>query len=229
MLTNTNRAFGNLNNLSQGGLQIMSFILAFLNGVTRFVWGWLVDKFSFKILMAIVLFIQLAISISVYFAAQNLYAFIIVNFLIGMCTAGVFTLLPPTFNKIFGVKNGAKMFSYAGIFIGIASVLGPILTKLVIKEKKDYLIVYLISAGLLVIAIILLFFLNEELFEYSDNKNEIQTAGSGHQIKDAEVLLNQNDNLKDADKQDQHSNRLQNQIESNKIVNDKLTLLPSSY
>lgn len=192
LLTNTNRAFGNLNGLDQGGLQIMSVILAFLNGVCRFGWGLLIDKFRFRVLMGVILFIQLAISISVYFSAKNLYAYIILNCLIGLCTAGVFTILPPTFNRIFGVKLGAKIYSYGGIFIGFASLLGPILTRFLIKDSTSYLIVYLISGGLILIAIILLFILNEDVLVYEPVTKHKLPVNEDNQIKETELCLTQN-------------------------------------
>lgn len=220
LLTNTNRAFGNLNGLDQGGLQIMSVILAFLNGVCRFGWGLLIDKFRFRVLMGIILFIQLAISISVYFSAQNLYAYIILNCLIGLCTAGVFTILPPTFNRIFGVKLGAKIYSYGGIFIGLASLLGPILTRFLIKDSTSYLIVYLISGGLILIAIILLFILNEDVFEYEPVTKHKLSVNKDNQIKETELCLTQNN--KETHMENKNINPLQINIETqNEKANGK--------
>ena len=84
----------------------MSLLIAFLNGATRFIWGYFVDKFSFKQILFFILFIQLIISLSIYFIAyyKFLIIYIIENLIIAILNSGIFTLLAPTFSKIFGNK-----------------------------------------------------------------------------------------------------------------------------
>ena len=64
------------------------------------------------------------------------------------------------FNKVF--KNlGAEMYGLTGFFIGLASFMGPILTKIFIKEDSDYLIIYSIGGAFCVIKFIALLFFDE--------------------------------------------------------------------
>lgn len=132
--------------------------------------------------MGIILCLELAISISVYFASAHVISYIIVNVFIGSCVAGVFTTLPPTFNRIFGVVNGARIFSYAGFLVGLSSLLGPVLTRIVIKQKNDYLIVYLTASGLIIIALVLLFVLDETPFVYHTEKEGIKNITHNMQM-----------------------------------------------
>ena len=118
------------------------------------------DKFNFKILMVIISIIEMTISVSVYFFAGNPYIFVIENLLVATCLSGTFTTITPLFNKIFN-ELGAEMYGLTGIFIGVASFLGPVLTKILCKEDKDYLIVYLVGAGICLVKFIFLFFFDE--------------------------------------------------------------------
>ena len=176
LLTNTNRDFGNKNELNQKGLQIMSLLIAFLNGATRFIWGYFVDKFSFKQILFFILFIQLIISLSIYFIAyyKFLIIYIIENLIIAILNSGIFTLLAPTFSKIFGIKYGADIFGITGITVGISCFGGPIIAKFVIKENRDYLILYLSCAGVILVTIGFLVFFKEEKFIDKNNNFEIE-------------------------------------------------------
>ena len=201
MLSNTNRAFGNMHKISQGNLQLMAFLFGFVNGSTRFIWGHLLDKLSYRLLMLIILLLELTVSISVYFSAEKTVLYLIENFVIALCLSGTFTMITPTFNKVFGNKNGAKIYGLTGILIGIASFLGPILTKLLIKEEKDYLEVYLIGAGSVFINIVTLFFFKNEPFNYGNAKvdplvEDVNTITKILEGNDASTSENQkNDNI----------------------------------
>lgn len=168
LLSNTNRFYGNLNNLSQTPLQIMSFVFAFLNGSFRFIWGFLFDKFNFKILMSINFCIQIIVSISISFIALNVYVYILENWLIAICLSGCFTLLPPIFNKTFGMKNGASIFGFSGVLCGLSSFLGPVISKLFLKEKIHYMILYISSSSLSIICLATVFFFKEEAFRIQE-------------------------------------------------------------
>ena len=76
------------------------------------------------------------------------------------CLSGTFTTITPLFNKIFN-ELGAEMYGLTGFFIGLASFAGPVLTKLMIHEDSDYLIVYSIGGALCLVKFIALLFFDE--------------------------------------------------------------------
>jgi MFS family permease len=93
--------------------------------------------------------------------------------LIACCLSGI-TILIPLFPKIFGKEFGAELYGLTGIFVAIASLVGPLLIKLIVKDVEDYLTVYLIGAGLGIIKLIALICFKENkpyVFEYM-NLNE---------------------------------------------------------
>ena len=124
------------------------------------------DKFNFKILMVIISIIEITVSVTIYFFADNPFIFVIENLLVAICLSGTFTTITPLFNKIFN-NVGAEMYGLTGIFIGVASFLGPVLTKILIKEDEDYLIIYIIGGVICLIKFIFLFFFDENSpYEY---------------------------------------------------------------
>ena len=128
-----------------------------INGSSRFLWGWLMDKFGFKVLMFVITGIEIAIGTSLYFSINVAALYISSVLLISACIGGHFAILSPVFNKIFGLE----MYGITGNFIGVASICGPILTNFILHEKSDFLIVFLVGAGLCVIKLVVLIFFDE--------------------------------------------------------------------
>ena len=152
--------------MGQSPLYLIGILFGIVNGSTRFIWGFLMDKFNFKILMVIISIIEMGICCTIYFFAHNPVIFVIENLLVAVCLSGTFTTITPLFNKIFN-NLGAEMYGLTGIFIGIASFLGPVLTKLIISDDNDYLIVYCVGGGICLIKFIFLFFFDENSpYEY---------------------------------------------------------------
>ena len=174
LLTNTNRAFGNSCDISQLALQLMAVLFGVINGATRFVWGLLMDKYNFKILMYIIMTLEIIISFTVYYTKINDILFVVVNLLSAVSLSGFFTTITPTFNKVFGFKNGAKIYGLTGILIGVASFLGPVLTKIFIKDEKKelYRNIYFVGGGFIIFSFISLFFFEEKSFDYNSHLHQ---------------------------------------------------------
>ena len=146
--------------MGQTPLYIIGILFGLVNGSTRFIWGYLMDKFNFKILMVIISIIEIIICGTIYILSEYPVIFVIENLFVAVCLSGTFTTITPLFNKIFN-ELGAEMYGLTGFFIGLASFLGPVLTKLYIKEDSDYLIIYIIGGVLCIIKFIALFFFDE--------------------------------------------------------------------
>lgn len=118
------------------------------------------DKFNFKILMIIISLIEFVICGTIYIFADKPVIFVIENLLVACCLSGTFTTITPLFNKVFK-DLGAEMYGLTGFFIGLASFMGPVLTKLLMKKDSDYLVIYLIGGGFCFIKFIALLFFDE--------------------------------------------------------------------
>jgi hypothetical protein len=151
------------------------------------------DKFGFKTLMFIITSIEILIASTLYFSVFNPILYIISILLISACIGGHFSILSPVFNKIFGLEKGPEMYGLTGNFIGIASISGPIMTNFLLKEKPDFLIVFLVGGALCVVKlVVLIFFKEDDKFVYSliddlmkDGKNERHESLTGEDNKEA--------------------------------------------
>ena len=166
LISNCNRDFGNRNNVPQTAIFTLGILFGIVNGSSRFLWGYLMDKFGFRTLMFAITTIEVTVGVSLYFIVKVPPLFVICVLLVGACIGGNFVILAPTFNKIFGIQTGPELYGITSISIGIANICGPILTTVILKEKKDYLVAFLVGASLSFCKIILLFFFKEEEYQF---------------------------------------------------------------
>ena len=98
LISNTSRILGNKKDVDQDSLFLIGFLFGLVNGLTRFAWGFLMDKFGFKILNIIISYIEITVSWTIYFSAQNNAFYITENLLVACCLRGTFTTIAPLFN-----------------------------------------------------------------------------------------------------------------------------------
>ena len=123
--------------------------------------------------MSVILFSELIISASIYYSTSISILFIIETLLIAACQSGTFVLLIPTFHKTFGPKNGASIYGITGILVGLAALLGPILTQQFKGEQTDYLKVYLIGSAAVSFNLIILILFKETTYKYKSQKSNV--------------------------------------------------------
>ena len=168
LISNCNRDFANRNDVSPNAIFTLGILFGIVNGSSRFLWGFLMDKLGFKTLMFIITIIEVTVGSTLYFMVKYEAIFVIEVLLIGACIGGNFVILAPTFKEIFGLQIGPELYGITSISIGIANISGPILTKFLLKEKKDYLISFIIATSLSGIKFIVLLFFNENPYEFKN-------------------------------------------------------------
>ena len=168
LISNCNRDFANKNKVPQNAIFTLGILFGIVNGNSRFLWGYLMDKFGFKTLMFAITIIEVSVGVSLYFIVSFPPLFVICVLFIGACIGGNFVILAPTFKKIFGLQTGPELYGITSIAIGISNICGPILTTLILKENKDYLIAFLIGASLSFSKIILLLFFKETEYVFKN-------------------------------------------------------------
>lgn len=73
-------------------------------------------------------------------------------------------------------SNSTEMSSVLAVFVSVAIILGPIISKFVLSEKTDYLILYLLTFGMTIISLVLSIFIKEEKFNYDIQVKNIDTS-----------------------------------------------------
>lgn len=168
---NCSRDFGNRNNVDQAYLYVGGLLFNVLNGVSRLIWGFLLDKFKFKKIMIVITIIEIIVGSTIYFMVKYQIIYIIELLFVALCIGGSFSIIVPAFVDIFGLFIGPELYGLAVIFISIANLLGPILITFIGKINYSYLIVFSFGAGLCIIKLIVLFFFdeNQKMFDDADN------------------------------------------------------------
>lgn len=161
MISNCYRDFGSRRGTKPDNMYVIGVMFGVINGGSRFLWGWLMDIFGFKILMFFITGIEIIIASTFYFCAKYAPLYIISVLLVSACIGGHFAILSPVFNKIFGLERGPEMYGVTGNFIGIASICGPIFTNFILNETPDFLVVFLVGGGLCILKLIILIFFDE--------------------------------------------------------------------
>jgi nitrate/nitrite transporter NarK len=89
-----------------------------LNGVSRAFWGWLMDKYSFNTISAIINFLSLACCASIYWSINNEMSYLVTVVITYACYGGNFSIYPTQTVRILGKELGGKL--YYVVFIGFS-------------------------------------------------------------------------------------------------------------
>ena len=159
LLSNTYRNFGVQRNLDELGMQTLSKTFTMLNTFSRLAWGFICDKFGFKIPYVIICINQFICGVTIYYSSNNLVTYFIVVSLGVLSYAGHIILFPNLIKIKFGVDNSVIILGICGIFAGIACLMGPVLTSSLLQKREDYLIIYLIGVAPTIFSLLLTFFI----------------------------------------------------------------------
>ena len=167
IIANTNRSFGQLNLLNNKLLSNLSKLYSLINGIGRIIWGFLLDKFELKKLYYLIIFFEIFISSSIFFVGNFQYLFFMMICICSFLFSGIVVILIIIYPKTYGIKYSNKIYGISSAIIGFSSLLGPIASKVLIKEINDYKIIYLSGTLLSLFSLINLFFLSVKEFKYS--------------------------------------------------------------
>ena len=180
--------------MSANAIFTLGILFGIVNGSSRFLWGFLMDKLGFKTLMFIITIIEVTVGSTLYFMVEYEAIFVIEVLLIGACIGGNFVILAPTFKKIFGLQIGPELYGITGNFIGFASLCGPLMTNFILKTKKDFLIVFLIGGGLCMIKLYFTLMFDEDdkyvykcEYEYKEKIDELLNEQSNKKGNDETI------------------------------------------
>lgn len=174
----------------------LSVCYSLVNGSGRSIFGILYDKYGLLILR-IAVCVELCISSSIFFVSETSWLFFLLIVILAMIYSCSACIIPASITKVYGVEFSSQVFGCSAAFTGFASLTAPILSKMLgLSKSADdhiYLILFEVGAGLNVIAIILLFTMNEDPFDYDkDHRKKVEEM-----IKLYEKKLNSNNSSKE--------------------------------
>ena len=77
-----------------------------LNGLSSILFGWLIDKYSFRFLMGILMVVQLLNSMVCFWAAYVPALYFICILINYMAMGGFFAIFPVSVTNVFGIEHG---------------------------------------------------------------------------------------------------------------------------
>jgi len=90
------------------------------NGIIRLIMGFLMDIFSYKICLGIILSIEILADIALVTLEKNEVLFVITLCFSYMTVGGYYVILPTVSSRVYGKDYGARLFG----FISLGAVLG---------------------------------------------------------------------------------------------------------
>ena len=182
-ISNTYRSFAQQCMMKEQILSNLTKVYSILNGISRLIWGYLFDKFSFKSLYSICIITQ-AIVDSLLFNSVN-YPILFFSLLCfqGIVVSGKISLNVTMFTKIYGIKYFGFIYSVSTAIGGFCHLLGPFIIKIVVKSVEDYKKLFIGGSIGCIISLIILINFSEEKFEYKINEK--------YNEKELEEVLNQ--------------------------------------
>ena len=171
-ITNTYRSFAQQYLMEEHFLSNLTKTYSILNGISRLIWGYLFDKYSFKCLYSICIITQTIVSSLLF---NSVYYPILFFFLLcvqSVVVSGKISLNVTMFTKIYGIKYFGFIYSISTAIGGFSHLLGPLIIEILVKKVDDYKKLFIGgSIGCLFSFIVLLYF-SEEKFKYKINEKD---------------------------------------------------------
>jgi OFA family oxalate/formate antiporter-like MFS transporter len=173
-VTNTFRSFGEQCLMPEYFLSNLTKTYSILNGLSRLIWGFLFDKFSFKNLYSVCMMTQVLVSSLLFFSVKYQILFFLLICLQSIVVSGKISLNITMFTKVYGIKHFSFIYSVSTAVGGFCHLLGPIIIKIVVNNLRDYGKLFIGGAICCLILEIILTNFSEEPFKYKMNgdKNE---------------------------------------------------------
>ncbi len=91
---------------------------AVFNGLGRFFWGFMLDRFSFRAISSLINALLLVTALTTSFTVQNQYTYLVAVSVIYFCYGGNYAVYPTQTMRIFGQELGSKV--YYIVFLGFS-------------------------------------------------------------------------------------------------------------
>ena len=144
--------------ISRSQSSLVATVIPLMSIFGRLSFGWLGDKFS-KRLVATTSFIMISFGVFCFAYTSNMRVWLLVPFLVllGIGYGGTNAILPPLGREHFGRTNFGSIYGLMEGIGTIGAIIGPTLAGWAYDNWGNYQIIWLLLAGLAVVAIISVF------------------------------------------------------------------------
>jgi MFS transporter, OFA family, oxalate/formate antiporter len=97
---------------------------AIFNGLGRFFWGFMLDRFSFRAISSLINALLMVAAVTASLAVQNDYCFLVAVSVIYFCYGGNYAVYPTQTMRVFGQELGGKVYYlvFSGFSFGTGCV-----------------------------------------------------------------------------------------------------------
>lgn len=104
------KEYGLLQLSNDSFLTVIGSCGSIFNGLGRFFWGFMLDRFSFRLISSSINGLLLVSAVSASLTVQNQYTFLIAVSIIYFCYGGNYAVYPTHTMRIFGQELGSKVY-----------------------------------------------------------------------------------------------------------------------
>jgi MFS family permease len=162
------------------GVGIVVFLISFvavINTLGRIAGGSLSDKIGRTNTLLIAIGLQMVTMLGFYFFTST--PLLILGFaLIGACFGVFLTMFPALTGDQFGLKNYGFNYGIMYMAYAVAALIAPVLADNLYAATGDFLLTYLICAGMMLVAAVLVFFLKKALKQRNLELDALRKEGA---------------------------------------------------
>ena len=171
-ISNTYRSFAQQCLMEEYFLSNLNKIYSILSGISRLIWGYFFDKFTFKSLYSICIITQAIVDSILYNSVHYPILFFFLLCFQGVMVSGKISLNITMFTKVYGIKYFGFIYSVFTALGSFCHLLGPFIIKIVVKKVVDYKKLFIGSSIGCLICLVILVNFSEEKFKYKINEEE---------------------------------------------------------
>ena len=171
-ISNTYRSFAQQCLMEEHFLSNLTKTYSILSGISRLIWGYLFDKFTFKCLYSICIITQAIVDSLLFNSVHYPFLFFFLLCFQGVVVSGKISLNVTMFTKVYGIKYFGFIYSVSTAIGGFCHLLGPFIIEIVVKEVEDYKKLFIGGSIGCLFSLIILFNFSEEKFKYKINEKE---------------------------------------------------------
>jgi predicted MFS family arabinose efflux permease len=116
----TYKEYGLLGIDNDKSLSFIGMMGGLANGTSRFIWGFLFDKYSYKVISTIINCLLLICCIAINWTVEYEYAYMATVMLAYACYGGNYSIYPPQTVRLLGKDLGSKVYflTFTGFSFG---------------------------------------------------------------------------------------------------------------
>ena len=172
--------------------------IAFGGFIISPVWGLFVDVFGFKPIMMVIGFISSGMSIYFYKYMEDKFFYVVGVIIVNIVFFGVMSSVYPHLMHVYGITyfltigGFARLFNDLSVFIAaFISILISVYNQMPNELVRPYKNMVLAGGCLSVVGLVLIFFENDEKFDYGDENEEKKIITSGGEEQPTESFERQ--------------------------------------